>query len=151
MKRESNRRIARTLSVVFWPITLTSVGCDALLGLFSASTITITLVNQGDFIVDGTFLTSDTQEIPELLLTQTGDATDFVLQPGQSMTFIRSCDDVQALMIEDADLQVLGGIGPEAQTGVFRDGDDFGCGDRITLTFSHPATPLTLDIDARFE
>ena len=77
------------------------------------------------------------------------NVTDFSID---AFTFTRDCDDLQAIMIEDADLQVLGGlITPDADTDVLRDGSDFGCGDTLTFTFSHPDIALSLNIafDAR--
>jgi hypothetical protein len=41
---------------------------------------------------------------------------------------------------------VVGEIGPETDTGVLRDGDDFGCGDRITFTFDHSAVIVDFDV-----
>jgi len=48
----------------------------------------------------------------------------------------RNCDDLQAVVIEDADLRIIGGIGPETDSDVLRDGDEFGCGDTVTFTFT---------------
>jgi hypothetical protein len=50
-------------------------------------------------------------------------------------------------MIDDADLQIVGGIGPETDTRVYRDGDDFNCGDSITFTFDHPTLPTSLNVN----
>jgi len=45
--------------------------------------------------------------------------------------FSKDCDNLQAIIISDADLEVVG----EEDTGTLRDGDDFGCGDTIIFTF----------------
>ena len=66
-------------------------------------------------------------------------------------SFTQSCDDLQAIMIEDADLQIIGGIGPEANTDVLRDGDDFGCGDTIVFTFDHSDLIFDFEIEVDVE
>ena len=128
-------------------ITLTSVlllsagGCDALLGVLPPRVTSVRLVNNSDFSVSVVIFISDEQDIPEDLLTQEdiGTRLDFTLLPGESTSFSRDCDDLQAIIIDDADLLVIGQIGPEARTDVFRDGSDFGCGDTISFTFDHSA------------
>ena len=41
----------------------------------------------------------------------------------QTTTFTRDCDDLQAIIIGDADLQLPLGLGPDASTDVLHDGD----------------------------
>ena len=113
-----------------------SAGCG-LLSLLSSNQVTVSLVNQSDFPVDVDILIGDEQEMPEFLLRELRNELDFALPAGGAQTFSRPCSELQAIMIEDADLRALGGLGPDASTDVQRDGDDFSCGDTITFTFSH--------------
>lgn len=128
------QRLCMATTCLLMPLV---TGCDALLDIIRTSTITVELVNNGDFDVDVELYYDDTQEIPEALLTETGTMLEFTILPGQTQRFTRSCDDLQALIIDDADLRVIGGVGPEADTGVLRDGDDFSCGSTIRFTFDH--------------
>jgi hypothetical protein len=122
-------------------------GCEALLSLLLPSRTTVVLDNRGDFPVEVTLFTSSNQDIPEVLLTaDDDDAEQFTVAAGDRVTFSRDCDDLQAIIIEDADLQVVGQAGPQADTGVLRDGDDFGCGDTITFTLDHSAVLVDFDI-----
>lgn len=125
---------------------LAAAGCDALSGLISPSTVTVSLVNASSFDVEAELFIADQQEIPEFLLTQVGEKLNYTIPAGESMTFSRSCDELQAIVVAEADLRVLGGVGPEASSDVLRDGDDFGCGDRITFTFTHSALIVDFQI-----
>ena len=124
------------------PVT---VGCDAVSDLLSPSRVTVSLVNNGEFEVQARFFISEDQNTLEALLTELGDELNFTVPAGETTTFTRDCDDLQAIILDDAELRVLGGVGPEADTDVLRDGDDFGCGDTIVFTFDH--SDLLLDFD----
>ena len=126
---------------------LTLAGCP---GPFAPTTTTIELVNAGSFAVSVTIYIGGSQETTEVLLTTLGTKIEQTVAAGQTATITRDCDDLQAIIVDDADLQLLGGIGPDANTGVYRDGTDFGCGDTIRFTFSHPAIPTSLEIDTTF-
>lgn len=121
-------------------------GCEALLGFLLPTTTRVQLINNGDFPVEVTLYISDEQDIPESLLTELGDELVFTIGPGETTSFARDCDALQAIIIDDADLQLIGEVGPEADTGVLRDGDDFGCGDAIVFTFDHSAVIVDFDI-----
>ncbi len=116
--------------------SLPLMGCDALLDIILPNMVTVSLVNEAEFTVDGTLFYDDQQEIPRLLLTEVGQEMRFTISPGETLIFSRSCDDLQAIVIDDADLLLIGGLGPEANSDVLRDGDDFGCGDTVIFTFS---------------
>ncbi|UCE59506.1 MAG: hypothetical protein JSU63_18935 [Phycisphaerales bacterium] len=120
-------------------------GCDIL----ALNMVHVSLVNSSDYDVEVELYISDQQELPEVLLTELGDELQYTISAGQTVSFSRDCDELQAIMIEDADLQVIGGIGPEASTGVLRDGDDFNCGSFITFTFDHSDEILDFDITVR--
>ena len=132
------------LSLAFSLAVLT--GCDVLVGIILSNSTTVELVNNSDFNVDVVLYYDDTQEVPELLLVETGTRLEFTILPGQTQRFSRSCDELQAIVIDDADLRVIGGVGPEANSDVLRDGDDFSCGSTIRFTFDHSAAILDFDV-----
>ena len=134
------------LSMTALGLLLPPLGCDALTGILLPTTVTVSLVNAGDYDVDVELFIYDEQEVPELALTELGDQLGFTIPPGETVTFVRSCDDLQVIVVDDADLRILGGAGPETNSDVLRDGDDFGCGDRITFTFSHTAAIFDFDV-----
>ena len=122
------------------------VGCEALVGLLRPSETTVVLVNDSDFDVEVVLFYDDDQNILKSLLTEIGEEMTLTLAAGGQSTFSRDCDDLQAIIIDDADLQLIGQLGPEANTDVLRDGDDFGCGDTITFTFDHSDVLFDFDI-----
>ena len=130
-------------------VLLAAAGCNdlgALADLLAANRVTVDLVNNAASPVDLTLIIGDEQLLPGFLGELLGEELDFVLQPGETSSFSRDCDDLQTIFIEDADLLVLGSLGPEANTDVLRDGDDFSCGDRIVFTFAHSAVVLDFDV-----
>ena len=95
---------------------LSLAGCDSLEGvldLLQPTSTKVTLANNTEASVDGTLLYHDEQDVPEFLLSDVGTEFDFDLEPGGLTTFSLDCDDLQAVQIEDADLRLLFGIGPE--------------------------------------
>jgi len=128
---------------------LCMAGCpvSGLGNLFGLNTTTIRLVNTGDFDVVVELYIHDQQEILESLLPTLGEQIVVTVSAGQSTTISRDCDDIQIVMVDDADLNIIGGIGPSQNTRAYRDGDDFNCGDTLTFTFSHPTLPTELNID----
>lgn len=123
------------------------IGCDALTGIFLPTTVIVTLLNTTGFNVDVQLFYDNEQDLPKFLLTEIGEEIEATVLPGVPFSFTRSCDDLQAIVINDADLRLLGGLGPEANTDVLRDGDDFSCGDQIVFTFSYDESLLDFDID----
>lgn len=120
-------------------------GCSFLGGLLGPTTTSVRLVNDGDFDVEVVLYYGDDQDALEEILTEFGTRMEFTLSPGESTTLTRDCDDLQAVVIDNAELRILGAIGPEAGSDVQRDGSDFGCGATITFTFDHG--PLFVDFD----
>ncbi len=123
-------------------------GCDALsglVGIFQPNLVTVELVNNSDFAVEGELFYGDEDDTIADVLEATGTKRLFAIAAGGQSTFSVNCNDLRAIMIGDADLQIIGGVGPETSTGVLRDGNDFGCGDRIIFTFDH--SDLILDFD----
>jgi len=120
-------------------------GCDALVFLLPR-TVTVRLVNNGSFPVDGELYYDDNQDTVDTLLREIGTLVEFDVDPGETYTFTRSCDDLQAIYIDDADLRVIVGVSPDDDTRVLRDGTDFSCGDTITYTFDHSELLLDFNI-----
>ena len=127
-------------------LTLALTGCDVVIGIITPTTVTVSLVNTSDYDVEAKIFISDEQDLPEFLLTELGNELNFVIPAGETATFTRSCDKLQAIVVDDADLLVLVGLGPEAGSDVLRDGDDFRCGDVIIFTFSHSQAVLDFHI-----
>ena len=142
-------RLVRCVALAGLILPLT--GCDALVGIITPTTVTVSLVNTSDYDVDAKILISDEQDLPEFLLTELGDELDFTIPAGETVTFVRSCDELQAIVVDDADLLVLIGLGPEAGSDVLRDGDDFRCGDVIIFTFSHSQAVLDFHITTQVQ
>ncbi|MCA9257111.1 MAG: hypothetical protein KDA33_15785 [Phycisphaerales bacterium] len=143
-KQMTTALVAMTLSA-----SMLATGCgsfDTLLGLLGPSTTSVRFVNNSDFAVEGRIIIGDQQLTTEELLEQFGTEISFSVAAVETTTISRDCDDLQALLLDDANLQVIGDIGPDARSGVLRDGDDFNCGDRITFTFDHSAQITDFDV-----
>ena len=128
-------------------------GCDALTELFGADTVTVALVNNSSLGLDVEveIYISDQQEIPELLLTELGTKLEYTVEAGETVTFSRSCDDLQAIIVSNADLQLISGLGPATSSDVLRDGDYFSCGDTIVFTFDHTIVLVDFDVTVTLE
>ena len=114
---------------------------------------TVRLINNSDFDVEIVIFFDKEQDIPESVLTELGTEMRFTLAPAGVTSFSRDCDLLQAIIVENARLSIIGEVGPETSTDVLRDGSDFGCGDTLTLTFDHSAAILdfsvSLSVDSR--
>lgn len=119
-------------------LVLVVSGCGVVGDLLRGTRVTVDLVNETDFEVQATLFFDDEQNIPEFLLVQSdiGTEVSLTVPPGQTISFSESCDDLQALIVENANLALFGSLGPDANTDVLRDGDDFGCGDTVVLRFT---------------
>lgn len=133
-------------TVAMFGAMVMSAGCDAALNVLQPNTTTVLLANNSDFNVQATVIIDDDQNIPRELLEEIGETITYDLSPGETASLRRECDDLQAVVIDDADLDVVGAIGPSTSSDVLRDGDDFGCGDTITFTFDHSAVLVDFDI-----
>lgn len=124
------------------------LGCEALLGLIQSTTVTVTLVNQSSNFSVETAVIYDENELPREILVQDGFGIqrDDAIAAGASASFTLSCNDVESLLLEDADLQVLGGLGPDVEGDVLTQGDDFQCGDEIIYTFTHSAIIVDFNV-----
>jgi hypothetical protein len=116
-----------------------AAGCDAVRQILGPSETSVRLVNDSDFPVEVDLYYGDEQDTIEAVLTETGTNVQRTIDAGDIYSFSDDCDNLQAIVIVDADLRVLSGLGPEDSTDVLRDGTDFSCGDTITFTFDHSA------------
>ncbi|MCC6360434.1 MAG: hypothetical protein IT450_16970 [Phycisphaerales bacterium] len=103
---------------------------------FGASLTTVALKNSTAFPVEVRVRYGANQNVLADILEEAGTEVVQTVPANSTVTFSRDCEELQAIMIENADLQIIGGIGPSQNTGVYRDGSDFGCGDTLTFTFS---------------
>ncbi len=144
--------MSKILAVAVVSILLAvNAGCDSLVGLLRPDETTIVLANDSDFDVEIVLFYGDDQNILEALLTEIGEEMRLTIGTGEQITFSRDCDDLQAILIDDADLLLVGRLGPEVKTDVLRDGDEFGCGDTITFTFDHSDALFDFSIAVDFE
>jgi hypothetical protein len=126
-------------------------GCDQLVGQLGPSSTVVRLVNDGTFTVDVTLYISDDQETVEALLVETGTKLEYTVPAGDTATFSRDCEDLQAIVIENAELVVIGELGPEANSEVLRDGSDFDCGDTIVFEFTHSDVLVDFDVSSSIQ
>ena len=122
-----------------------AAGCDGFTIALEPKIVTVSLVNASAYPVEGTVYTSDDQDLAVIGLIGLGEDQDFRLEADTTYSFSGSCDEIQAVMVDDVELRVVGGIGPEANSSVLTDGDDFSCGDTIVFTFTH--SDLLTDFD----
>lgn len=124
-------------------LLLAFAGCDTLLSLLQPSTVRVELRNNGDYVVDVTLYYGESQSAPRDVLTTLGTQVEYSISPGETAAFSRDCDDLRAIVIDEASLRVIGQAGPSTDGDVLRDDDDFDCGDTIVFTFDHG--PLLVD------
>ena len=114
-------------------------GCDVIPFLLLPSTVTVELVNDSTIApVTVRLFYHDDEDVFEVILVQsllTTEREETIL-PGETVSFTRDCDDLRAIIIERAELQVFG-FSPEVDTGVLRQGEDFFCGSTIVFRFTH--------------
>ncbi len=139
---------ARQASKAVWLLVVLAVmGCDGIGSLIRSSTVTVLLVNNSDHTVTVTIFIADQQDIPKFGLTSLGERIERTVQAGTTDSFTRDCDDLQAIIVDNADLEVPGGLlKPDTSTGVLRDGTDFSCGDSITFTFDHSSLLVDFNV-----
>jgi hypothetical protein len=124
-------------------------GCEGfdLGGLLGSSRVTVELDNPGQFPVEVVLYIADEQLTPKALLTSLGEKIEITVDPDSTERFSRDCDELQALIIDEARVMIAGLPGPSDDTDVLRDGDDFSCGDTITFTFEYLPVPIALNIN----
>jgi len=136
-------------AVLIAAIAMTATtGCGtlaALLGL-NLNTVRVELVNNGDYDVKVLLFTHTDQNAPEDVIKTIGEDEEFLIPPGERVVFLRDCDDIQAIVIDEAELMVIGDVGPKTDTGVLRDGSDYQCGNAIIFTFDHSNQITDFDV-----
>jgi hypothetical protein len=133
-------------------LSVSLAGCAAFFDIVQPNRTVVRLVNNGAFPVRVELFISDEQDIPEDLLTADSDDREvFTVGPGGVESFSMDCDGLQAIIIDEADLQLVGQVGPETGTDVLRDGDDFGCGDTINFIFDHSELIVDFDVEVVVE
>ena len=142
--------VARSLSLfMLAPILALIPGCPFLSTALTPNTTTVRLINNGDLPVEVVMYVGSDQNVLEDILTNTGERVQYTVPAGGTETFTRDCDELQAIIVDNAELIVIGGGGPDADTNVLRDGSDFNCGDTIEFTFDHSALLVDFDIPTR--
>lgn len=122
-------------------------GCGILLGALQPSEVVVALVNDGDYPVEGELCYSDEDDTVEELLEEFGTKRVFALAAGEESEFSLDCEELRAIILSKADLQLIGEVGPSTGTDVIRDGVNFECGDRIEFRFDHSDLILDFDVD----
>lgn len=112
---------------------------------FLQSPTEVVLQNDAAFTVRAVVYYHSNQLIPEALLKEVGQRFEVDVPPGETRSLSRDCDRIQAVYVE-GDLRIIGGIGPSADTAVYRDGTHFNCGDRLRFTFTDRLLSTQLDI-----
>jgi hypothetical protein len=137
--------MARLLAMI--PFLTLATGCGFLGNFIQPSTTTVRIINgNGDFPFEVELFYDDDQNILEALLIENGTERNFTIPPGESRSFTVDCDELQAVIINDANLSVIGEVGPSQQGDVLRDGDDFNCGDTIVYTLTGTLVPPEVEI-----
>ncbi len=131
-------------------LLIATASCDSLGSLqdiISPRRTTVRLENNSDtFDVHVVLYYGDDQNVLEAVLRNVGTRREFTLPPRDVQQFSVNCDSLQAIMIDNAQLQVVGSIGPEDSTGVYRDGSDFNCRDTLVFSFDGQLLPPNLHI-----
>lgn len=123
-------------------------GCGFLSEFLGGRQVRVRLVNTGPDPIDVQLYYGDTQEAPQAVIEEFGEEVEVVLGGNDEFSFLRPCDDLQAIFIDRAEVRLAGlPIGPSEDTEVYRDGDDFSCSDTITFRFSYTVVPPDLAIN----
>lgn len=98
--------------------------------------VTVTLVNDSpSFPVEVTVAYDD--HILPLVWLGLGNEETFTLEPGESVSFSKDCDELQTVVIDDADLLIPGSRSRETESGLLNEGIDYECDDEIRFVFYH--------------
>jgi hypothetical protein len=137
-------------------------GCGRVPGVLSAlgvrpKTITLRLINETAFAVDPGIYVSSVDVIGDLifdgitesLLTVGINRQDFGdLQPGEIVTRTYDCDQFDVVMAKNAEIRTGVGFSPGDDSDLFIDGEDFGCGDTVTVRYVGGVTGFRAGISA---
>lgn len=106
----------------------------------------VILYNTTNHTIEGRLFYDEEQSLPASGVEAFGTEVTFSIPAGQNFSFNRDCEDLQAIFIKDADMQVAPGVSPETSTSVYHEPDDFSCGRTITFTFTQNAVATELDV-----
>ncbi len=106
----------------------------------------VILYNSTSHTVEGRLFYDEEQALPASGLEALGTEVTFSIPAGQSFSFNRDCEDLQAIFIKDADLRVAPGISPDTESDVYSEPDDFTCGRTLTFTFTQNALGTELNV-----
>lgn len=114
----------------------------------SVKVVTIDYINDADADVAVTLLSLGDDNKDAGDLQDDGRETYTLVPQGQTQTVVLDCDGAGSLMIDKAKLLLVADFGPSAGTDALHMGDDYDCGDAITVEmFNNPSlTELHLDV-----
>ncbi len=124
-------------------LLLPGAGCDGVALDLSVTPsgggiVTVTLVNDSTlYDVDVTLFFHDDDDVFDLVLPTVGTEAAFTLLPGDEVSFTEECDDLQAIVIDNAELRPFFGDEASTESDILREGEHFECGDEIVFTFTH--------------
>lgn len=133
-------------SLIMLAAAIFPAGCGELGIMFGLPVNRVVLRNDGKFSVNATLFVSSDEGISNDALTSVGTKIEYSIPPGESRSFDRNCADMRAIVIDEAQLDVVGGGGPTAHTDVLRDGADFNCRSTIEFVFDHSDIVLDFHI-----
>ena len=110
--------------------------------------VTIKYVNDADADIAVALLSLKDDDEDADDLQDDGREIDTLVGQGETQTIVLDCDRAGSLMIDKAKLLLVAGMGPSADTDALHMGDDYDCGDTVTVDFyNNPsATELHLDV-----
>ncbi|MCH7592821.1 MAG: hypothetical protein IH989_08590 [Planctomycetes bacterium] len=98
--------------------------------------VTVTLVNNSpSFSIEVTVAYDD--HILPLVWLGLGHEETFFLEPGETVSFWKDCDELQTVVIDDADLLIPGSRNRETESDLLNEGLDYECDDEIRFVFDH--------------
>lgn len=145
MKRN---RLALLGLLAAFPI-LSGQNCADLADFFGPVTV-VTLVNNADDDVRVVISYADDPSISESDLRDSGTEIEITVPDGESRSFRRNCLVMRAVMVETAQLELIGGFGPTASSDVIRQGQgspSLVCPGLLTFTFDSD-NAFDLDVTA---
>jgi hypothetical protein len=145
----------RTAIVIGLTGVALAAGCGntgaAILGAITGTNeTTVRLVNATNFDLAVELYYSNDQLHLEPVIKEFGTEVLRDIPANSETSFSVACDELQALVIDDADLNIAAGFGPGTDTRVYRDGTDFDCGDTLVFTFDSDSL-LDLTVDFRID
>lgn len=141
-----------TIGIALVATALLSSGCEGFFSLLpSTNQTSVRLINNGSFPVNVTLYVHSDQNVLKAIMPSVGERIEITVPANSTRLITRDCDDLQAVLVDEAEVSIIGDIGPSTDSDVFRDGSDFGCGDVFALTFVYPVVPVSLSIEAAVE